>query len=95
MADRTQSAPPAPKQTPAIQYGGLSAKPSLGEPLYTMDSVHTVPAIRKKNGEVYTAHGTGFLRRCTMTLISKKMIEPKQPAIIGAMTRPEKIAPMP
>jgi hypothetical protein len=59
-----------------------------------MDKVQTVPAMRKKTGEVHTAHGTGFLRRWTENLIKLKIRAPKMPEPMGAMRRPAKMAPM-
>jgi hypothetical protein len=60
-----------------------------------MERVQMVPAIRKKKGEVQTAHGTGLVRRWTTTLISIKIIAAKAAAMMGAMQRPAKIAPKP
>jgi hypothetical protein len=54
-----------------------------------------VPAIKKKKGAVQMAHGMGFLRRWTVTLINMKMMAPKQADAAGAMPRPAKIAPRP
>ena len=63
--------------------------------MYTIESVQTVPAIKKKNGDVHTAHVTGSARLCTVYLMRRKIIAAKHPEMKGAMARPAKIAPKP
>jgi len=88
---------PAPvlSDTIAMNQPGFSSRLSFGDPLNTIDNEQIVPAMKKKNGEVQTAHGTGSVLMCTTVLISMKMVDAKMADIKGAMRRPPKMAPRP
>lgn len=60
-----------------------------------MERAQTVPAMRKKNGEVQTAKGTGLALMCTTPLMRRKVIDPKAAAAKGAIAKPAKMAPSP
>ena len=74
----------------------VTRKTTRSQPLRTSTpNAVPVPAIKKKKGAVQIAHGMGFLRRWTVSLINMKMMAPKQAEAAGAIPRPAKMAPRP